>query len=81
MRDVEAGATDYLNLLALVAAGWMWLRIINNVEPNSDFGRQKIALANFHAEYLMPETEVLSRRIQTGANGIDSLDSETLVVH
>ncbi len=78
MRDVEAGATDYLNLLALVAAGWMWLRIINSVEPDSDFGRQKTALANFHAKYLMPETEVLSRRIQTGANIIDALDSETL---
>ncbi len=78
LRDVEAVATDYLNLLALIAGGWMWLRIINSVDEDSEFGKTKIAIANFYAEYIMPESEVLSRRIYTGAKTLDSLDSETL---
>jgi 3-(methylsulfanyl)propanoyl-CoA dehydrogenase len=81
LRDLEAGATDYLSLLALVAGGWMWLRMISSVDEDTEFGKAKIAIANFYAEYLMPESVVLSSRIHTGAKTLDSLDGDTLVGH
>ncbi len=79
IRDLEAGASDYLNLVALVAGGWMHLRIINAVDTNTDFGRTKTAMADFYAEYLMPEAVVLAERIKIGAGILYSLDGDTLV--
>jgi alkylation response protein AidB-like acyl-CoA dehydrogenase len=77
-RDVEAGATDYLNLLALVASSWMWLRISADVDESTEFGRSKIAVGNFHAEHIMPECQLLSTRVMLGANTIDSISGDIL---
>jgi hypothetical protein len=78
IRDVEAGATDYLNLLALVASSWMWLRMVAHVDESTEFGLAKLAVGNFHAEHIMPECQLLSERVMLGASTIDSLSSDVL---
>jgi 3-(methylsulfanyl)propanoyl-CoA dehydrogenase len=78
IRDVEAGATDYLNLLALVASSWMWLRMVAHVDESTEFGLSKLAVGNFHAEHIMPECQLLSERVMLGASTIDSLSSDVL---
>lgn len=78
LRDVEAGASDYLNLLALVAGGWMWLRMLAKIDELSEFGQSKLAVGNFYAEYLMPECQILLERIRRGAVTLDSISSEVL---
>jgi alkylation response protein AidB-like acyl-CoA dehydrogenase len=77
-RDVEAGASDYLNLLALVAGGWMWLRMLGHVNGSTEFGKSKLAVCRFYADYLMPECKLLADRISLGAATLDSISSEVL---
>jgi len=78
LRDVEAGASDYLNLLALVAGAWMWLRMLAEIDELSEFGQSKLAVGNFYAEYLMPECQILLERIKNGSAILDSISTEVL---
>ena len=77
-RDFEAGASDYLNLLALVAGGWMWLRMLGHIDESTDFGQSKLAVGNYYAEHLMPECQLLAERIRLGASAIDAISSKVL---
>lgn len=76
-RDAQAGASAYLKMVGLVAAGWMWLRMAAAAE-GSPLQRRKRALAGFYAAYLMPEIAVLERRALLGAARLDELDAAEL---
>jgi len=77
-RDVEAGATPYLQLVGLVASGWMWLRMAAAADDASEFGRLKRATARFHAEHLMPAAATLERQALAGSAALDAVDSSLL---
>lgn len=77
-RDVEAAATPYLQICALVGGGWMWLRMAH-ASTKTEHERTKHALADFYGAYLMPEVRILETRVKAGASIIDALDSEALV--
>ncbi len=79
-RDIEAAASDYLQLVALVAGGWMWLRILACVDSETDFGQAKTASGRYYEKYMMPEMGVISERIKFGAETLDAVSSEILSV-
>ncbi|NKB36846.1 MAG: acyl-CoA dehydrogenase [Gammaproteobacteria bacterium] len=79
-RDIEAAASDYLQFVALIAGGWMWLRMMACVDTETDFSRTKLASGRYYEQYLMPEMAVFSERIKFGAETLDAISSEALRV-
>ena len=77
-RDAEAGASDYLALVGLVAGGWMWLRMAAVAGGDMPLHAAKRSVARFYAEYLMLESLTLQRRALLGAASLDTLDSAVL---
>ena len=69
-RDAMAGATAYLDLVGLVAGGWMWLRMAG-VADGEQATRQ--AFARFYAENLMVAGDSLAAQAKAGAANIDAL--------
>ncbi len=61
-RDAEAAATAYLQLVALVALGWMWLRMAA-AAGGTPLEHVKKATARFFNEQLLSGTDLLLRRI------------------
>jgi len=76
-RDVEAAATAYLQLVALVALGWMWLRMAA-AAGGTPLEHVKKATARFFTEQLLSGTDMLLRRITAGSTAIDSIPSDEL---
>jgi alkylation response protein AidB-like acyl-CoA dehydrogenase len=78
MRDIEAGATAYLQLVGLVASGWMWLRMAAAATDASAFAALKRATARFHAEHLMPAAATFERQALVGAAALDAVGADVL---
>ena len=76
-RDAEAAATAYLQLVALVALGWMWLRMAA-AAGGTPLEHVKNATARFFSEQLLCGTDLLLRRIHAGAAAIDSISPDEL---
>jgi acyl-CoA dehydrogenase len=81
--NAGAGATDFMHLLGLVALGYMWGRmakaaLVKKAEGNGVAARMdaKLVTARFFAERMLPETTVLYRRIQAGADSVMALPAE-----
>ncbi len=77
-RDAEAGASAYLQLVGLVACGWMWLRMAAAARGDTPADRMRRATANYHAEYLLPDALALERRVLAGAASLDALAASEL---
>jgi alkylation response protein AidB-like acyl-CoA dehydrogenase len=71
-RDVEAAATDYLQLAGLTAGAWMWLRMAAAAHSGSRIDNGRRALAAFYNGYLLPGAAVRRERIRTGAALLDA---------
>jgi len=71
-RDVEAAATDYLQLVGLTAGAWMWLRMAAAAASDSEADRQRRHLARFFMEWLLPQAGVHETRIRLGSGLIDN---------
>ncbi len=71
----EAGARPYLDLVALVAIGWMWLRLAA-ADPENARGKQAIALVV--GEQLLPASALLRQRACAGATALSILSLEEL---
>jgi alkylation response protein AidB-like acyl-CoA dehydrogenase len=72
----EAGAasTDYLRMFALVALGWMWLKMAKVAQAKlptaggqAPFYDAKVKLARFFFQKLLPSTDTLAKTIGAGA--------------
>jgi alkylation response protein AidB-like acyl-CoA dehydrogenase len=72
-RDVEAGASALLDMFGIVAAGWMWLRMLR-VSEDDDRGMMIRACARWWAEQSAPLAAAFEGRIQAGAANFDLLD-------
>lgn len=76
-RNVEAGATHYLQLTGLVAGGWMVFRSAAAVA--NDAGQsEKLVYANYYALDLVARANVLQENIKAGGRLLGVLDNETL---
>ena len=75
--EAGAAATDYLRLFALVAFGWMWVRMAAAAasgEAASPVERRKATVARFFVERILPETKGLAAAIEAGAPALMALE-------
>jgi alkylation response protein AidB-like acyl-CoA dehydrogenase len=76
--DIESGATDYLQLVGLLAGAWMSLRIAVAVLKNRK-ELQKLDFAKYYCQDLMPKAMLFQKRIKIGAGVLDDITKETLL--
>lgn len=77
--EAGAAATDYLRLFALVAFGWMWVRMAaagGQDEAAIPVERRKLTLARFFVERMLPQTKGLAAVIEAGAPALMALEAE-----
>jgi acyl-CoA dehydrogenase len=81
--NAGAGATDFMHLLGLLAMGYMWGRmakaaLARKAAGNGEAARMdaKLTTARFFAERMLPETGLLYRRIQSGADPVMAMPAE-----
>jgi hypothetical protein len=81
----EAGAasTDYLRLFALVAVGFMWVRMakvaqsqIPQANGDARFYDTKVRTARFYMTKLLPQVNALFLTIMAGAAPLMDIDAE-----
>ncbi|HRO09931.1 acyl-CoA dehydrogenase [Amaricoccus sp.] len=67
--EAGAAATDYLRLFALVAFGWMWVRMAAASAASGDAATRaeagKPALARFYVDRLLPQTRALAEALRS----------------
>ncbi|MFG1333944.1 acyl-CoA dehydrogenase [Xanthobacter autotrophicus] len=77
---IEAGAaaTDYLRLFALVALGWMWVRMAAAAtgEAATPVLQRKAVLARFFVERMLPQTLGLDAALAHGAPSLMALHAD-----
>ncbi len=75
-----AAATDYLRFFALVALGWMWVRMaaasLSKGTETTPFHRAKVDLAQFFMAKLLPQTLGLEQSIKAGPATLMALDGD-----
>ena len=85
--NAGAGATDYMHMFGLVALGLMWGRIVlavNEKLAKGDAGgaldaqalRNKLIVARFFGEKMLPETAAQLKRIEAGAGSVMEMAME-----
>jgi hypothetical protein len=84
--NAGAGSTDYMHLFGLVALGLMWGRIVVAVNetlaaqgedaPDAQALKNKLVLARFFAERMLPETGAQLARISAGSASVMAMDAE-----
>jgi alkylation response protein AidB-like acyl-CoA dehydrogenase len=82
--NAGAGATDYMHLFGLVALGYMWLRIVKAANEKLKAGagaheqalKNKLIVARFFMERMLPETGAHLARISAGAGSVMELAVE-----
>ena len=81
--NAGAGSTDYMHLFGLVAFGHMWAMMakaaqekLANGAENTSFYENKLAMARFFFERIMPETALLRQRVEAGADSLMALPAE-----
>jgi hypothetical protein len=81
--NAGAGAYAYMQLMGLVALGWMWLKMANvsarlKDDPAEDpgFHETKIATAKFFAQRELVAADALRRKGEAGAESVMALPAE-----
>lgn len=81
--NAGAGAYPYMDLMGLVALGWMWLKIASASKRSLDDGAEarsfyeaKLITARFYAERELPLSTALRRKIEAGAETLMGLPEE-----
>ena len=81
--NAGAGAYAYMQLMGLVALGWMWLKMAGasdrlKDDPSEDraFHENKIATARFYAQRELVAAEALRRKVEAGAESVMALPVE-----
>jgi alkylation response protein AidB-like acyl-CoA dehydrogenase len=81
--NAGAGAYAYMDLMGLVALGWMWLkmaaassRALSEGVENRAFHEAKLVTARFYAQRELPLSNGLRRKIEAGAEALMKLPAE-----
>ena len=76
---VGSAATDYLRLFALTSYAWLWARMAasaaNNRSDLGNFADDKIGVARFFCERVLPQTLALEAQILAGPASITSFEN------
>jgi alkylation response protein AidB-like acyl-CoA dehydrogenase len=77
-NNLAAGSYSYLQLIGVLALGWMWLRLAKAALPAADeqFCAAKLATARHYALHGLAEAPALRRRIEAGAETLMALPAE-----
>jgi alkylation response protein AidB-like acyl-CoA dehydrogenase len=84
--DVLAAATPFLRLMSTVVAGWLLARAAAAARAQLDGGsdeaflRDKIVVARFYAEQLLPQVRGLAAAVMRDAGDLFAIDAERLSV-
>jgi alkylation response protein AidB-like acyl-CoA dehydrogenase len=75
---LAAGSYAYLQLIGVLAVGWMWLRLARAALPEADdpFCAAKLATARHYAQRALPEAVTLRRRVEAGPESLMALPPE-----
>ena len=84
-EEAGAAATDYLKLFALVALGYMWLRMViiaraklaEGANGRAGFYEAKIKTARFFTTRILPESSALFITIMAGKDSLMALDTDS----
>ena len=72
-----AAATDYLRLFALTAFGWMWAKMAAKAtDADTPLKVRKLAVADFFADRMLPQTLGLEAMIANGGASIIALNPD-----
>ena len=81
--NAGAGAYPYMDLMGLVALGWMWLkmaaassRALENGAQDRPFHEAKLTTARFYAQRELPLSVSLKRKIEAGAETLMQMPAE-----
>jgi alkylation response protein AidB-like acyl-CoA dehydrogenase len=81
-EEAGAASTDYLRLFALVAAGWMWARMVEAARAKAAAGdadgfcAAKVKTARFFFQRMLPETNALFITVTSGKRSLMDLEAE-----
>src|SRR5688572_7365134 len=76
--DLGAGSYAYMQLVGVVAIGWMWLRLAQVALPEASdpFCAAKLVTARHYARRTLPEAVTLRRRVEAGSATLMALPAE-----
>jgi hypothetical protein len=78
-EEVGAAAVDYLRLAGHLVYAYFWARMAQVALPKAEsdeFYKTKVATARFYFARLLPEAEMLFKRIKTGSKVLLDLEAE-----
>ncbi len=82
-NNAGAAAYPYMNLMGVVCLGLMWLRMAKASQAaiaagtdNEAFHRNKLITARFFADRIMPESNALRRKLESGSESLMALPVE-----
>ena len=80
-NGLGAGSYAYLQLIGVVAVGWMWLRLANAalLEADDPFNAAKLATARHYALHALPQAVALRRKVEAGAEVLMTLPAEAFL--
>ena len=85
LRTVLAGATPYLDLVGTVVAGWLLLvearaaaQALASGKGDAAFMKQKLGVARFFAENLLPQARSLAIAAVRGAEAVTAFEAEQI---
>ncbi len=81
--NAGAGAYAYMDLMGLVALGWMWLKIaaassaaLNEGAEDREFFQTKVTTARFYAQRELPLSSALRRKVEAGADTVMKIPAD-----
>ncbi len=76
-NNAGAAAYAYMNLMGLVALGFMWAQMAKAAQsalaantPDADFYKNKLIVARYFAERHLPDTSGLRRKVEAGSEAL-----------
>ncbi|WP_338244962.1 acyl-CoA dehydrogenase [Aurantiacibacter hainanensis] len=76
-NNVGAASYAFMQMIGVVAVGWMWARMARIVENrDDDFSAAKRITARHYAERSLPQTATLRARVEAGAENLMKLPEE-----
>ena len=82
-NNAGAASYNYMHIMGIVGLGLMWLRMASASSAalaagaeDADFHRNKLITGRFFADKIMPESNALRRKIETGSESLMALPAE-----
>lgn len=77
-HNVGSGAYAFLQMMGILAVGWMWLRMARVALPDAGapFCAAKLATARYYALHVLPQIAALRRKVEAGGAVLMELPAE-----